>query len=279
MQRPIVTRVCGLVAFGLVILTVAAAQATYLGTITSANPLGYWRLDEASGTTAANQVSGGAAGTYSGFSSADYGQTGALTLSGDTNAAAGFDGSDNFMTVPESVVAGITTGAYSIEMWFNASDVTGRHDMFNYKGGSVDMGFGVQGGKLQLLSNPPNVWLTGAPTVSTNTWYHVAITRDSASKLTGYLNGAEIFSTNNSTASFGSLGSALWFGANNGSGTPAVAFAGSLDEVAIYGYQLTGDQIVAHYNAGITPVPEPASVVLLGCGLLGLLAYAWRKRK
>ena len=26
-------------------------------------------------------------------------------------------------------------------------------------------------------------------------------------------------------------------------------------------------------------VPEPSTLALLGCGLFGLLAYAWRKRK
>jgi len=31
--------------------------------------------------------------------------------------------------------------------------------------------------------------------------------------------------------------------------------------------------------AGLTVVPEPGTLVLLAAGLLGLLAYAWRKRK
>ncbi len=32
-------------------------------------------------------------------------------------------------------------------------------------------------------------------------------------------------------------------------------------------------------NCSFTTVPEPLTIVLLGCGLFGLLAYAWRKRK
>jgi len=54
---------------------------------------------------------------------------------------------------------------------------------------------------------------------------------------------------------------------------------------ADYGY------IIGNYNhsfvpgaivsgaAGATAVPEPGTIALLGCGLIGLLAYAWRKRK
>ena len=33
------------------------------------------------------------------------------------------------------------------------------------------------------------------------------------------------------------------------------------------------------YDYTITTIPEPSTLALLACGLLGLLAYAWRKRK
>ena len=33
------------------------------------------------------------------------------------------------------------------------------------------------------------------------------------------------------------------------------------------------------YSMGLSPVPEPGTLAILATGLMGLLAYAWRKRK
>ena len=54
-------------------------------------------------------------------------------------------------------------------------------------------------------------------------------------------------------------------------------FTGALDEYAVYNRALSGSDIANH--ASLAGVPEPTSCVLLITGLLGLLAYAWRKRK
>jgi hypothetical protein len=57
---------------------------------------------------------------------------------------------------------------------------------------------------------------------------------------------------------------------------PSNAFQGALDEVRIFTFA-AGTFNVA--DTAITSVPEPGTLALLTAGLVGLLAYAWRKRK
>ena len=277
MQRPNVTRLFGTV-FGLVIVLVAAAaQANYMDTVLAGNPLGYWRLDDASGSaSAANKISGGVAGTYNNFEAADYGKPGAIK--GDSDTAAGFDGSNNYISIAESAVSTVGTGAFSVEMWFSTS-TTNRGDLFNYKYGATDMGLFAENGVLAFWSTAANQYAAGSTALSPNTWYHVVLTRDAASNVTAYLNGQEQFTVSGSTESFGSVGHAIWIGSNHGDDDAVSAqFSGTIDEVAIYGSAMSQPTALAHYNAGIA-VPEPSAMILLGSALIGLLYYALQKRK
>jgi hypothetical protein len=54
---------------------------------------------------------------------------------------------------------------------------------------------------------------------------------------------------------------------------------GSTDEFRIYNTALSASAVLADYNAGPAPVPEPGTCVLLLTGLIGLLCYAWKKRR
>lgn len=54
-----------------------------------------------------------------------------------------------------------------------------------------------------------------------------------------------------------------------------VSSPGDEDNRAVEGFEVIGRVSLVYNNA----VPEPSALVLLGLGLFGLLAYAWRKRK
>ena len=278
MQRPNVMRVFGIGLLGLaVLLTAAIAQAGYMTDIIDSNPLGYWRLDDASGSaSAANKISGGIAGTYNNFEAADYGKPGAIK--GDSDTAAGFDGSNNYISIAESAVSTVGTGAFSVEMWFNTS-TSNRSDLFNYKGGDTDMGLFTDSGVLAFWSTAASKYASGTTVLSPNTWYHIVLTRDATSNINAYVNGQFQFSVSGSTENFGSVGHNIWIGANHdGNDNPSFPVSGSIDEVAIYGSAMSQPTALAHYNAGI-PVPEPSTAILLGSALIGLICYAWRKRK
>jgi hypothetical protein len=69
---------------------------------------------------------------------------------------------------------------------------------------------------------------------------------------------------------------------SNGSSTPffSATVAGtplSSGYVSLESWE--GAQVEFFDNVSVSSVPEPASMMLLGSGLIGLLAYAWRKRK
>jgi len=65
------------------------------------------------------------------------------------------------------------------------------------------------------------------------------------------------------------LGVGILRNASNG------AFAGEIDEVALYRAVLTQEQIEAHFNA----IPEPNAIVLLCMGGLWLIGTGWRRRE
>jgi len=87
---------------------------------------------------------------------------------------------------------------------------------------------------------------TGNPHVWTDGWHHVAWTYDSASNMTKfYVDGALDYSS--TSASTGPMASAPLTTVRIGGGENSVYFDGSLDEIKIYKYALTDNEILQLY--------------------------------
>ncbi len=294
-------------ALGLTVIAAAfvgvfaqAASADYVSAVLGDNPVAYWRLGEASGDFA-SQI-GSYAGTdadhdvtrdFAGPQSPTYIGFGAGNKGIDANNTPGNVAATDYISVAHNAVLNPGAGNWSMEAWVLVdSSNTGESYIVSKMDGSRN-GYG-----LSLAGNAPTVTFrqpfnsegyaeevvgVGAGALSLNTWHHIVgtINRNATATqdlLTLYVDGDQkntllsdkIFGwslTPTSALTIGSLGTT--FGLN-----------GAIDEVAVYSTALTADQVAAHYDAAFTPIPEPGSILMLGCGaLLGFLAYAWRKRR
>lgn len=101
-----------------------AGLSTYARTVLADGPAGYWRFGETAGTVARDTSGNGKHGTY--YGNATVNQPGALGTDGDR--AAGFDGSDDYVS-PGDVLDFTGTAPFTVEAWvFPAGDhgMTGR---------------------------------------------------------------------------------------------------------------------------------------------------------
>lgn len=242
----------------------------------------------------ANVASGGSA--YDGVLSGN-----ATTVTGTTLVGTGalrLDGAGDYMTVGALVDL---NQSWTISAWFNSAIVpTGsgdanRHFVYeSYNSSSTNTGYGMSFGLRDGTTGNTNFQtftdLTPGSDLSrdvqiadgsaADTWYHIAETYDSTTKtVTIYLNGVSQGTLSLGTNTFVSA-DALRLGTYRLASTRY--FNGSIDEVAIWNRALSASEI-NNANTGIAadslyqrglagmPVPEPASTLLGGIGMLALL--------
>lgn len=281
------TRFCATATVALAMLQFAplARGATiYQQSVLADNPVAYWSFDEpTSTTTATNLASTGAAynGTYINVTRE---QSAAFSSLG---TAASFNGSNSRVQVANFISTWLN-GTASLEFWLKTTQsgapgwgvpsVTGR----DQGGNPFDVFWGINdGGRVGIQRGNPNDELLVTPTpVNDNVWRHFVVTRD---KPTGMM---QVFVNGNSTPvatlnGQDNIDIAVNYnllGRNESS--PAGSFLlGSLDEIAIYNYVLSGDQVSAHYQAAVNSVPEPSTLLLGLVGLAGCCLLATKNRR
>lgn len=232
-------------------------MSVYSAAIIKDGPEGYWRLSEASGTTAHDSSGNGHNGTISG-SGITYSQTGAIA--GDSDTAFLFDGAHGKIT--GMGVSPINWTKITLEAWVKLSSnsfaqkatiwATGTTP--TNSGDGIDFWIGpngVNGGFAVGVLHDRWAQATFSQTFTAGTWYYIAGVWD-GSTVTVYVNGVKNGTTGSVSGQIDDTGSNLAIGVDpqkNGD-----FFPGTMDEPAIYGKALSASQVQAHYANGLAQV-------------------------
>ncbi|WP_447971265.1 LamG-like jellyroll fold domain-containing protein [Nitrospira sp. M1] len=233
--------------------------------VTTLNPLSYWRFGETMGASATDEGSLGNNGTYNGVT---LGEPGALN--GDANTAVDFNGWSDYIEIAHDPGYLLNNG--SVQLWFKADTIGDIETLFSKDsqdhdtGGHLDIHI-LANGEIQarLQSNVGDNLVTSTNTVTAGTWHHVVVTFG-ANGMTLHVDGA-LEDTNAYTGGLGATSGdsgnfePIVIGASSRSSDDLMAtpltqfFGGLIDEVSIFGSQLSTESIQNFYATGIQAYP------------------------
>jgi hypothetical protein len=226
---------------------------SYKSVILEDSPVLYYRLGEASGTSAADSSGHSLPGTYK--NSPTLGVTGALV--GDANTAVTLNGTNQFIERANSATLNVGD-VFTFEAWLKRAENARAADVFLYKEGTPQTAkFAVTGtNRLQLRVPGVKTIVESTTEVKADgAWHHVVATKN-GSAVHLYVDGVDVTGTvTNETC--GNNTATLTIGAENAA---EEFFKGSLDEVAIYPTALSETRVKAHYSAAFPPTEYSATV-------------------
>ncbi len=219
---------------------------------------GHWRLDEGSGTTAADDSLDGNTGTLS---------AGATWTDGVVGShAVAFDGATAEIDTPATVLD--TSQGFSVAAWVRVDSPSGFRTAVSVDGDQVS-GFYLQrrgDGRFaftRLASDSSGAaasFAASSATAQVGQWYHLVGVYDGVARtLTLYVNG-----TTAQTVSFTSPWKAtghLVIGRGRFGGAPADFFAGAIDDVRTYPFPLDAKAAAALATSGLWHFDEGAGTV------------------
>ena len=229
---------------------------------------GYWKLDDGSGTNATDSSGNGNTLAMTGSPSWTTGNIGPYALD--------FSGSGQYLSVadPASGVLDIRDSTdFSVTGWFNRDTFANDHTIVakrNSSATNTDAGYIVwidaAADKLNFTVGDgggtagDQYTLASTSTFTATGWHQFTAVWDDSLGMQLYIDGKLDNSTTSSTSSIGSLANAVAFriGAESDAGNP---FDGKLDDIRIYGYALSADQVKKIYNTTAPTQPVDTSLV------------------
>ncbi|MEK7950531.1 LamG-like jellyroll fold domain-containing protein [Luteolibacter soli] len=268
---------CALLAALLSASLLPTLRADYAAEVMSENPIVYYRFND---SVATDDLPSPAVNLGSAGAAANGGYTGGFVrgvpgaLPGSANTAV--QGAGNLVEIPNTAAIN-NAGSFSAEVWLKPTSIpaTGalispiasfreNDNVYGRAGWLIYQGDAATGFNFRAYNRNGSTFTfsitSGAGTVTAGAWHHVVATWDSTTnqgKL--YVNGV-LCSTSAVVTPSGPNNST--YEPNNtrpltlGSRDGAFGWSGDLDEPAYYTSVLSGAQVLAHYNNGISPSPS-----------------------
>ena len=209
--------------------------------------VGYWKLDDASGTTATDSSGNGNNGTLT---------NGPTWGTGQVNGGVVFDGTDDYVTANRTMNSSVLTYAAWVK-WTSGTDGTVIGTTF---GGTQFRIINSSGsGTLNLLA--AGVANAGSSTnkITGGIWNHVVVTNDAAGNYKFYINGADAGGSGTYASGYNASPGIAIGARYYDSGTEN--FTGSIDETRIYNRPLSDEEVSRLYR---TTAPTGVDTGLVG---------------
>jgi hypothetical protein len=216
----------------------AIASATTDG-MPVASPISWYKLDETSGTTAADASGNSNHGTMNG---------GTAWTTGKIVGAADLAGTNGYIALPGGIVSG--TDTITIAAWVNLDTASNWTRIFDFGSGTSTTMFltprNGANGKIRFTiknSASSEQIIDGQSALPTGGWHHVAVTLNGPTG-TLYVDGAQVGSNTSMTIKPSDLGATTqnWIGRSQ---YPDPYLDGRVDDFRIYDQALPADEIAA----------------------------------
>jgi hypothetical protein len=215
-------------------------------------PVAYWKFDEGSGSTAYDSTENDNNGTLYGEMATST-DPGSGWTTGKYGSALAFDGVDDYVEVPNSLFLQRVTGdSNTVMLWIKPTNsataelLSKRYTLFQHYEILSSNKIGVE-----LGFSDGYFWYYSTGKVTIGVWNHVAIVFDNDSdKVKFYINGKDAGASITSSGDPRTGTRQIFIGAFDPLSDEYRTFPGFIDDVRIYNYARTPEEIRLDYNAG-----------------------------
>lgn len=223
------------------------------------DPVGWWKMDECTGTIAydssINSNNGTltpGSGTNTSAGTCSSGSTSEMRYkgrNGKLNSALDFDGTDDYVKVTQNSAINVGDD-FTLSLWVNTTDANGAFRSIISKdiagcGSAADWFIDIENGAPIFWVGTPCTAITSSKRIDDGSWHHVVARRiRSNGAMTLFVDGIQKASGSSGTGSL-SNSTDLLIGSLSGTDN---FFIGKIDDVRVYNYALSDIQIQLLYN-------------------------------